>query len=131
MRLINTLGLLGIIIFLISCSSDDGDCSGDLICTTEFRIISVEVLDSERNLVIFDEFRVKNLQTDELIEIDWEPGDHYPIADDSMRNDLPAEGHLIELVGYIDGQEVLREAYLVGQDCCHITLLEGETTIQL
>lgn len=123
--------LFGITLILTSCGKDDDNCSGDLVCTTEFRIIAVEVVDADGNPVIFDEYKVTNLQTNEVIELAWETGDHYPIADDSMRSDLPTDGHQIELVGHIDGQEVLRETYLVGQDCCHIRLLAGDTTIQL
>lgn len=131
MKQVNFLSLIAITMILMGCSKDDDDCSGNLVCTTEFRIISVEVLDSDGNPVIFDEFTVTNLQTTEVIELDWEPGDHYPIAYDSMRSELPADGHQFEIVGFIDGQEVFRQIYLVGQDCCHITLLEGDTTIQI
>ncbi|MDW3192411.1 MAG: hypothetical protein R8G66_08600 [Cytophagales bacterium] len=119
------------VMFLISCGNDDNDCSGNLVCTTEFRSILVEVLNSDGTRVIFDEFTVTNLQTNETINLEWESGDFYPIADDSMRHDLPSGGQQLELVGFINGQEVLRQVFLVGADCCHILLLEGDTTIQL
>ena len=125
------LSLLFLIVFLMSCGKDEDDCSGTLICTTEYRSILVEVLNSDGTRVIFDEFTVTNLQTNEVIDLDWESGDLYPIADDSMRHDLPSSGQQLELVGFINGQEVLRQVFLVGADCCHIVLLDGETTIQL
>lgn len=125
------LSLLFLVVFLISCGKDDDDCTGNLICTTEYRSILIEVLNSDGSRVIFDQFTVTNLQTNEVVDLDWEPGDLYPIADDSMRHILPGSGQQIELVGFINGQEVLRQVFLVGADCCHIVLLEGDTTIQL
>ena len=116
--------------FLMSCGNDD-ECSGNLICTTEFRTVLLEVLNSDGTMVVFDDFTVTNLQTNETISLEWEPGDHYPIADDSMRGELPSAGNQLEFVGFINGQEVLRQIFLVGADCCHIVLLDGETTVRL
>lgn len=132
MKSINTiLGLFILTVITVSCSSDDSGCSRDGVCTLEFRTIVVEVLDSNGNRVNFDEFTVTNLQTGERVELEWEQGDLYPIADDSMTNDIPQGGQQFELVGFIGGFEVLRQVYLVGSDCCHIVLLDGDTTVRI
>lgn len=116
---------------MVSCN-DDQDCKGNLVCTEEFRTVLIDVVDGNGAPVTLDSYTVTNLDTDQAIMLDpiiWI--DTYPIADDSMLNEIPKEGQRIELVGVIDGQEVIREIFLVGHDCCHVILLEGESTIEL
>ena len=35
----------------------------------------------------------------------------------------------LQLIGYIDGQEVINEYYLVGADCCHVYPISGNYNI--
>ncbi len=116
----------------ISQLHDDQDCNGNLVCTEEFRTVLINIVDGDGEPVSLDSYTVTNLDTEQVITLDpilWI--DTYPIADDSMLDDIPKEGQRIELVGNLDGEEVVRETFLVGHDCCHVVLLEGETTIEL
>ncbi len=116
-----------------SCNDDDlQNCSGNLVCTEEFRTVYVEVVDNNGEPITLDAYTVTNLDTETAVVLDPTPWvNSYPIADDSMLDELPKDGQRIELVGTLDGEEVIRETFLVGHDCCHVILLEGTTTIQL
>ena len=119
---------------LLSCKHDDNrqNCSGELVCTEIFVSIIIDVLDSEGEPLQLDAYTLTNLDTEETLnlpQLTLQP--RYPIANDSMLDSLPPEGHRIEFVGIIDGVEVVRQTFLVGHDCCHVVLMEGPTTIQL
>lgn len=118
-------------ITVVSCNDDEG-CNGNLVCTEEFRTVLINIVDGDGDPVTLDSFTVTNLDTDQVVSLDpiaWV--DTYPIADDSMLDEIPKEGQRIELVGILNGEEVVRETFLVGHDCCHVILLEGESTIEL
>lgn len=121
--------LLGFV--AVSCNDED-DCQGDLVCTEEFRTILITVVDTDGEAVTLDSFTVTNLDTDTVLDVEGVQGlDGYPIANDAMFNEIPKDGQRIEFVGLLNGAEVIRETFLVGHDCCHVILLEGNTTIQL
>ncbi|MDW3192412.1 MAG: hypothetical protein R8G66_08605 [Cytophagales bacterium] len=120
--------LLGIV--AVSCNEDD--CNGNLVCTEEFRTVLITVVDTDGESVTLDSFTATNLDTETAIDLESVPGlDSYPIADDSMLNEIPRGGQRIEFVGILNGEEVIREIYVVGHDCCHVILLEGNTTVEL
>lgn len=125
--------LLLLAMAMLSCNDDDlQNCNGNLVCTEEFRTVLVNVVDMDGEAVSLDSYTVTNLDTDTPLTFDpivWI--DTYPIADDSMLNELPKEGQRIEFVGLLNGEEMIRETFLVGHDCCHVILLDGDTTIQL
>lgn len=119
---------------VIACNDDDSSsagCNGDLVCTEEFRTVVIDILAADGSPASLDEVSVTNLDTDESLTFQWDLTPGYAIADDSMLETVDMDGHRIELVGSIAGEEVVRQTFLVGHDCCHVILLEGPTTIQL
>ena len=122
--------LLVVATAIVSCNNDHG-CSGNTLCTTEFVIINFDIVDAEGERVVLDSFTVTDLTTNATLTLDWEPGDRYPIADDSLQGEIPESGRSLEFVGLLNGTEVVRQTFVVGHDCCHVTLLDGPTSIQI
>ena len=118
-------------LIVVSCN-DDNNCNGNLVCTEEFRTVLIEIVDGDGEPVTLDSYTVTNLDTETTLQVEDVPGiSGYPIANDALLDELPRDGHNLELVGLLNGAEVVRETFLVGHDCCHVILLEGNTTIQL
>lgn len=125
--------LLLLAMAVVSCNDDDlQNCNGNLVCTEEFSTILVNIVDMDGEAVSLDSYTVTNLDTETPVTFDplvWI--NVYPIADDSMLDEIPQDGQRIELVGLLNGEEVVRETFLIGHDCCHIVLLDGKTTISI
>lgn len=103
------------------------------VCTDDYRVIVIQVIDDSGNPVVFDEFSVTNLTTGEPVVITWLGliGSGYIIAEDAMFDNLPQEGHCIQLEGSINGEILVQQSFRVGHDCCHVTLLSGPEIIEL
>jgi hypothetical protein len=123
-------GFIGLILILLfaGCSSDDDP--GVVICTEEFRMIGVKVNGDE-----LDNFYTLRVETGD--EISFTEGDTYPlvnwypILDDSYQTILEGVEEEFQFVGEIDGNEVLRENYVIGADQCHIYKVSGPQSIDL
>ncbi len=137
------LSLIALLLLLGSCNDDDKDevasCDETTICTLEFRSITVQLRDTSSNPIALDSFRVVIKSSDEDITIEttvdqmngFREVGLYPIFDDSFRTRYQNKEETIVLKGIIDNQEVISREFVVGADCCHVSLVEGETTIIL
>lgn len=125
--------LILLVMVVVSCDDDNNqNCSGNLVCTEEFRTVLIDVVDGDGAAITLDSFTATNLDTNTSIDLQSFQGiDGYPIADDSMLNEIPREGQQIEFVGILNGEQVAKETFLVGHDCCHVIVLEGNTTIEI
>lgn len=114
-------------------SPKDNPCDPSIMCTMEFKIIDLQIDDESGEAVLLDEF---------YSEIDGEkveiPDDvHqlktgvYPVATDSEMPQLQFEGTKMVFFGLIDGEVVVEHKMVIGKDCCHIQLIEGEQKITL
>jgi len=118
----------------VSCSGDndsDSECR-DTICTLEFVIITVAIVDQNQNPVALDSFEVIDLETEDNITIPLTPS-QFMEAQQSGRYPLITDGTLqvnqerqIQLRGRINNEEVINSNYTVGTDCCHIGLITGD-----
>ena len=123
-----------------SCNNDDDSNSGcfeDTLCTLIFVTIDVSVVDNNQNPVALDSFQVIN-RTDgsdftlQLSDIEFElaqQNGRYPIAND---NNVEANQQLeLEFKGFINNEEVITSNYIVGADCCHVSLILGDIELVL
>ncbi|MEH6680821.1 MAG: hypothetical protein V7724_09750 [Sediminicola sp.] len=136
------LTILALPLAFLSCNNDDdsatSDC-GTTACTQEFRTLVVTITDSEDLAVALDEYRVTEVATGKDITI--ESADHqwdqyrengeYPLFSDAYSQIYQNQEVGIRFIGYIDGEEVVRADYTVGADCCHIFLVDGDTTLEI
>jgi|1_EtaG_2_1085319.scaffolds.fasta_scaffold66172_2 hypothetical protein len=113
--------------------SKENPCPPDIICTMEFRIINLEIIDSNGEAVILDEFYTEiNGEKINIPDDVYESKDgFYPVATDGQMKDLSFDGNEVVFYGLIDGKTVVEHTMVIGKDCCHIQLKEGEKKIKV
>lgn len=113
-------------------SSLQPTCTPDMMCTSDYRTVVIQVEDNSGNPVELERYSISNLTLGKTIEIESpisETG--YTIAEDLMMFEIDQTGHCIELSGWLDGKLVLQYGFLVGHDCCHVKLLAGPENITI
>lgn len=122
------LSIAVLLMFLLSCSSDDDPTA--INCTEEFRLIGVKITGAEP-----DDFYTIRVETGDTIRftdddtyplVNW-----YPILDDAYQVILEDKVEQFQFVGEINNVEVLRENYAFGADQCHIYKVSGPQSIDL
>jgi hypothetical protein len=56
---------------------------------------------------------------------------YYSIANDSKIDLFKFKNVTVEFKGYLNGNPVIQRQYIITADCCHIALVQGETSISL
>lgn len=124
---------LFLFVVLMALSSCERELPGK-ICTLEFRFITVTVKYSSGSPVFLDSVStiIKNGGKQLAIEqwvIHREKG-IYQIFNDSHGDMIPKSANTgIKFAGFIGGQKVIEQDYVVTRDRCHISLVSGPTTI--
>ncbi len=128
------------VLLALNCSDNDTDdasnCS-DVFCTQEFRTITVSVKDRDGVAVALDKFKVLVLAGGEDITLNTANGEYdgmikngtYPLFSDKYSMEYRNKELEVNFKGYIGNSLVVDSHYTVGADCCHVTLIEGETAI--
>ena len=118
---------------MISCYRDK-----EVLCTSEYRMLSITVKDSAGHPVIFTSHYVRKTVTGEILqfpEIDeWTDSVNrvqgiYVIMTDSKLDMTTKSGNQYEFHGKMGNPEVLQENYIIGNDGCHVTLIQGNTNV--
>ncbi len=130
---------LSLIIILLGCTNEDkSDCS-DVACTEEFKTITISVKDSNGKPIALNRFKVIILDSgsditrsvnDTEFELMKQIG-VYPLFGDENRGEYENKELEINFKGFIDNQEIVNSNYIVGADCCHVHLIEGNADIRL
>ena len=111
----------------------ENPCDPDIMCTMEFRIINLEIRDKAGEAIILDEFYSEI--DGEKIEIPddvYEPNNGiYPVATDGQMDVLDFDGNEVIFYGMLNGKNVVEHKMVIGKDCCHILLVEGEKKITI
>ncbi|HSW56444.1 MAG TPA: hypothetical protein VLH59_15270 [Ignavibacteriaceae bacterium] len=115
--------------FIYSCSDDD-DCP----CTMEFRMITVVVVDSTKNLVLGlttnvkdDSGKVYDVYNDPMIF----PG-HYTVMDDNYVSELTTQPKRFIFTGVKNSLTVNGEFFVNTDKChCHVEKVSGPDTLML
>lgn len=127
------------LLVVLSCdeTAQKGDCES-VACTEVFMSVQVKVKDPEGNPVALDSFKVTRLPGNEDFTREYEDetwnlfrqSGSYPIADDSDDRRLPRHTNIgLRFQGYIGSREVVNADYIVTFDCCHISLVSGNTEL--
>ncbi len=111
------------------------ECTGDILCTEEFRTLTFTVTYSSGAPVTLDDFEVTIVETGEVLDHgDWlgllAPG-AYIIAQDSDFEKVDCEGTEFRFEGFLNESKVVDEIFVIGRDCCHILLVDGPDNIQI
>jgi hypothetical protein len=133
-RQIIILMITGTVIFL-SCMRDRRDY---VLCTSEYRMLTVTIKDSQSNPVILSDYFVKKTSTGEIIDFSHEDPymdsinrvqGIYFLCTDGMMAITSKSGTEFEFHGIMDTTEIVNEKYLIGNDQCHVILFSGQTNI--
>ena len=123
-----TILYITLLLFLASCNSDD--CN-NAVCTDDFRLVAVSVVDQNNMNVELDSTRSTVDNGTILVIENIEPGfeDSYIVVDDSHMDDLPGSNNIVTFNGWKNGIEVVDQEFVITRDCCHIGKGEGPDQI--
>lgn len=124
-------------VFLIlsanTCQREE-DCPDDIMCTMIFTSISVEVIDADDNPISLSNTQVTSQHLDAPLDSlpeTPEQGQYTIVSDSHMPYLSHIQPRTFHFKGWLDGDLVVDEMYLIRHDCCHVELLDGPTTIVL
>lgn len=114
------------------------DCKSNIICTEEYRTISLEITDAGGKPYLLDEYKITRiedgreiiLEKDEYTDIRRSMG-NYLLMGDRHKSLTDKCGKAFHFTGRKDGKEVISRNYLIAHDCCHIMVKEGDTKITI
>ncbi len=140
----NNLFLYGLLSLLfLNCNNDNNDNGTDAqdcataICTEIFVTLNVSIIDADGNAVVLEEFTITDETsgsniTDKVVQGGISNGNgSYPLYHDGFILDIQNSSVELLFKGYIDGNEVVNAPFIVGADCCHVSLSDGNNTIVL
>lgn len=111
------------------------DCPDDLMCTMDFRMLSIQIKfdqnnrpDSVQTVLDSDAQTVLNSQKSEDIQ---SLSSGWILATDSDMHLVSKSGTPVTLHIFKDGTIIHSESYVVAHDCCHIQLKKGAREIDL
>ncbi|HEX7494832.1 MAG TPA: hypothetical protein VF346_11475 [Bacteroidales bacterium] len=125
-----------LIVLIFGCDRDKkSDCT-NLFCTDEFRSISVLIKHvSDNSAVVLTNYKVIRVSDNKDIShgnsINPENNGYYLLVDDTDRAMLRNSNVEIEFQGYIDNTLLIKRRFVVTADCCHISLVSGDTVIYI
>lgn len=127
------LFFLFIALSFIGCEEEiEDNCNETIICTEEFRTISLEITNSDGAPVLLDVFYTfydsrKKFEYD-LNDIQSGQG-IYPVLTDAEMDEIEREGSTLIFVGEKNGVNIVEHQMVIGHDCCHIQLISGDNKI--
>ncbi|WKK85459.2 hypothetical protein QYS48_26800 [Marivirga arenosa] len=104
------------------------------ICTEEFRSVELEIVDDNGEYVELDNFYTffDSRKKFEFSRNTFQQENGlYPVITDAELEELNQEGSVLVFVGEIEGKNVIEHQMLIGHDCCHVELIQGETKLIL
>ena len=124
--------LISLILFF-ACKRDKG-----IICTTEYRMLTISIKDTASKPVILSSYFVKKTSTDEIMDFSKEEPyldsinriqGIYFVCTDGKMGMTSKDGTEFVFHGTFGGVEVVNEKYIIGNDECHVKMLSGKTEI--
>ncbi|OFX27576.1 MAG: hypothetical protein A2041_11935 [Bacteroidetes bacterium GWA2_31_9b] len=121
------------LIFLLSCNTDNS-----IICTEEYRMLTVFLSDTSDNPVILTSNYTEKTSTDEIIYFIEEDNYFdsinrvngiYILFTDGKMSMTTKSGTEFRFKGFIDSVLVVNEPYIIKNDGCHVLLESGNTEI--
>jgi hypothetical protein len=130
------LRFLLLLVLILGCDREKkSDCT-NVFCTDEFRTIGVSIKHvSDSSAVILTTYKVIRVSDNK----DISPGNsivpvnygYYLLVDDTEVGMLRNSNVEIEFQGYINSTLLIKKRFVVTADCCHISLVSGETVIYI
>ncbi len=125
--------MLVFVCFLTSCDDESEDCPKSLPCTRELQIINIKVT-SNGESVTLEYYKTVNLSNNEIYNYQYlsyyEPG-VYPVLTDAEFDKVDKNGSSFRFEGSIMDAVVVDEIFVIGHDCCHIELIDGNIEVEI
>ena len=132
------LSAIGIALFTFACSDKDDN----IICSKEYIILMLNAEYAWNNEpVTLDSFNVYTTSSHKNITIkqsdlkmaEMRKYGSYPIIDDRFVNNPEFRNKQteVEFNGFLNGQQIISEKYIVGTDDCHACYYSGNLNIRL
>lgn len=114
------------------CIKDNSTDCNNTLCTTEFRSVVILIKNSSDNSpVVLTSYKV--ILTSNNLDIttyDSNLGDnngYYIVATDATSGLKRNSNNEVEFQGFINNTLVIQKQFVINRDCCHITLVSGDT----
>lgn len=129
------LSIVLIALAVFSCKEEviEVDCGANSLCTTEeFVTITLEIATCEGEPVVLDDFYTFS---DSKKRFEFQLTDAmkatglYLVITDSELSELEREGTSLIFIGEKNGKNLVEHQMVIGHDCCHVQLIEGEKKI--
>lgn len=121
-------------LILFSCTdSNDG-----LVCTEEFRMLTVTVNYSNQEPVLLTDYYTQKISTgekiyfkpeNEYIDSIYTNNGTYILFTDDKLGKVSRSGNEFQFKGFIDTIMVVNKTFIIRNDGCHIDLISGNTNI--
>ena len=132
------LGLSVVIISMLNlkCDDDNPVICEYVACTMEYRTVSVSLKHTADNTpYLLTDFKVLRVSDNTDITPEGDSyamlNGYYPVATDGKKEMFRFKNVEVEFYGYVNNNLVVQRRFTITSDCCHISLVEGETTITL
>ncbi|MES2703393.1 MAG: hypothetical protein V4649_12180 [Bacteroidota bacterium] len=122
---------LGALLFSASCrrkSVDVPDCR-NVMCTTVFSSVMVNVVDAAGEPVVLDEVYTIRTSTGERIAANHMGDGIYAVVDDSYQSQIENLSEGFRFTGRKNGRIVVDEPYYIKADCCHVSKVNGKAVV--
>jgi hypothetical protein len=129
--------------FIAACSNHNEisieDCDENTFCTENYVTIGITIKDNSGVKIVLDSYKVIDMATKEDLTLPYSNEEfenyrntgYYPIFSDAYRVQYQNSKATISFIGYISENEVITDEFIVGADCCHVSLISGNTEIVL
>jgi hypothetical protein len=119
-------------LLFIKCDDDNKTNCESAMCTMEFRSVVVLLRhESDSSAFILTDYNVIRLSDSKDITIKddnlSDNNGYYPITNDNKRDLFEFKNTEVEFKGYLNNDLVIQKQLIVTSDCCHISLVEGDT----
>ena len=117
---------------LFECDEDNSTDCESAICTEEFRSIVVSVKHASNNTAyVLTDYKVTRLSDIKDITITddnlIDNNGYYLITNDLKLDLFKFRNTEVEFKGYLNDVLVIQKRLTITSDCCHISLIEGDT----
>lgn len=125
--------LIAFSISLFSCEDEEtkiDECNAPRACTYDLRSVSIEIKNTDGEPVILDDFYTF-FDSRKKLEYEYFSKENgvYPVLTDSEISHLDRSGTTLIFVGEKDGKNLVEHQMVIGHDCCHVILIEGDDKI--
>jgi hypothetical protein len=121
-------------LFNIRCDDDNRSNCDFALCTEEFRsVVLIIKYNADHSPYLLSYYKVirmsDNMDITPISDSFSTSQGYYPVANDIKKELFKFNDVKVEFKGYINNDLVIQRQFTITADCCHISLVEGNTLI--